>query len=227
MTLGRFFDDLSDGYDDSIERCVPRYREVLDCLVGYLPPGFEARRVLELGPGSGNLTALLASRFPRAELHLVDLSAAMLARCRERFGDRVVLHETGFLDVAFDDASLDLVASSIALHHLDHEGKRELFRRLARWIRPGGVLVYADQFTGAAPWIGEEHHRRWEAATRACGTDDGEWEIWMRHEDEHDHHASLPDQLRWLEAAGFDPADCVWRHLLWTVVVAARPDATP
>jgi hypothetical protein len=28
--------------------------------------------------------------------------------------------------------------------------------------------------------------------------------------------------VRWLEDAGFDSVDCVWRHLLWTIVIAER-----
>lgn len=45
---------------------------------------------------------------------------------------------------------------------------------------------------------------------------------WMQHQSDHDHHATLPDQQRWLSEAGFGAVDCVWRYLLWTVVVAER-----
>jgi ubiquinone/menaquinone biosynthesis C-methylase UbiE len=45
-------------------------------------------------------------------------------------------------------ASVDLVVSSYALHHLSHPDKRALLVRAARWLRPGGRLVIADMMFG-------------------------------------------------------------------------------
>jgi len=64
-----FYDELSPQYTEAIRRCVPRYEEMLGMLFRYLPAVFAPRRVLELGCGTGNLTAMIASRastFPRS-----------------------------------------------------------------------------------------------------------------------------------------------------------------
>ena len=45
-------------------------------------------------------------------------------------------------------ASVDLVVSSYALHHLQDPDKRALVARAARWLRPGGRLVIADMMFG-------------------------------------------------------------------------------
>ena len=45
-------------------------------------------------------------------------------------------------------ASVDLVVSSYALHHLSHRDKRVLVARAAQWLRPGGRLVIADMMFG-------------------------------------------------------------------------------
>ena len=52
-TSEKFFDDISDDYTAAIERCVPRYREMLHYLFYYLPTGWSPRRILELGCGGG------------------------------------------------------------------------------------------------------------------------------------------------------------------------------
>lgn len=219
MSLTSFFDEWSIDYDAAIERCVPRYREMLWALIHYIPEDCAPRRIVELGPGSGNLSALLARRFPAAELHLVDLSAEMLERTRSKLGDSkaVHLHERDFATVDFEPASIDLVMSSISIHHLDDEAKQRLFARVHAWLGPTGLLLYSDQFAGEA-----EHYSKniasWHRSAREKGASEAEWQSWMRHQDEHDHHASLPDQIAWLRTAGFATVDCVWRHLLWTVL---------
>ena len=38
----------------------------------------------------------------------------------------------------------DLVVSALAVHHLDAAGKRDLFRRIAGRLAPGGRFVLAD-----------------------------------------------------------------------------------
>ena len=45
-------------------------------------------------------------------------------------------------------ASVDLVVSSYALHHLRDEDKRALAAEAARWLRPGGRMVVADMMFG-------------------------------------------------------------------------------
>ena len=48
------------------------------------------------------------------------------------------------------------------------------------------------------------------------------WKMWMDHQNEHDYHAPLGDQLKWIKDSGFINAECVWRHLLWSVLIAKK-----
>ena len=221
-TSREFFDALGEQYGAAIRRCVPRYAEMLDAMLDYLPADFEPRRILELGCGDGNLSCLLGQRFPTADLHLVDLSGQLLAVCRQRLQamERVELEQADFGRVDYPPGSFDLVASCIAIHHLPDAGKRELYRRARRWLRPGGRLVVADQFAGGSPAVSERHLARWYEEARRLGASDADWQVWMDHQRRHDHHATLVDQLRWLEDAGFQELDCPWRYLLWTIVLA-------
>lgn len=94
-------------------------------------------RVVDLGCGPGNVTALLARRWPQAKLTGVDASAAMLDRARRalpeaRFEQADIRHWTPA------DAP-DLIFSNAALHWLDDHPS--LFPRLLSRLAPGGVLA--------------------------------------------------------------------------------------
>ena len=86
--VGYFFDSLSDDYTAVIERCFPRYREMLWALLDYLPSSFHPKNIVELGCGTGNLSSLLVDRFPDSKIHFVDLSAESIQECKQRLGNQ-------------------------------------------------------------------------------------------------------------------------------------------
>lgn len=221
----RFYDLLAGDYDDAILRCVPRYFEMLDAILRYVPTGLKPRRILELGSGSGHLTRRVMEAYPQAQIYAVDVSREMLFECRRTTDPcRVGLVRMDFHDLCFAEGAFDLVVSSIAIHHIDHGAKQRLFREVFSSLRPGGVLAYSDQFAGDTAEIYAKHIEAWkQESTAKLGASDEEWATWMQHQDDHDHHAPLRDQLSWLDDAGFDAIDCVWRSLLWTALVAERP----
>lgn len=94
-------------------------------------------RVVDLGCGTGNVTALLRQAWPQARVTGVDASPAMLERARASDGDVEWLQaEIG----AFTPTGpVDVLFSNAALHWLpDHA---TLFPRLLGLVAPGGVLA--------------------------------------------------------------------------------------
>src|SRR5688500_7508260 len=100
-------------YDSLMRRAVPRYEEMTERLVDYLPRG--AARILELGCGTGNLTLRLARRFPEASLTTVDASPEMIEGMRARLAevDPESARRARFLTARFED--LDLPSGSFDL----------------------------------------------------------------------------------------------------------------
>jgi tRNA (cmo5U34)-methyltransferase len=220
----RFFDELGAGYDGAIERCVPRYREMLASILTYIPETPTPRRVLDLGCGTGNLSALVAERFPGAIVVSVDISIEILKALASRHDDehrpRVARADMRQLPVA--NGTVDLIVSSIAIHHLVDDDKRALFSEIHRALRPGGVFTYSDQFAGATDDLYARHMAIWRERAAALGAPDDEWAAWMKHQDLHDHHSPIGDQMDWLRGSGFAVVDCVWRYALWTVLQARK-----
>ena len=113
------------------ERAAP-FHDLL-ALVRPVPGG----RVVDLGCGSGELTAQLHRRVGAAETLGLDSSPAMLERSAGVAGDGLRFAEGGIGE--FREAGWDVVFSNAALHWLpDHA---ELFGRLAGLLNPGGQLA--------------------------------------------------------------------------------------
>src|ERR1700742_48816 len=106
--------------------------------------GSGARRVLELGTGTGETAARVLARHPDAAYVGLDSSADMLDRARERLtGADVTLHD-GRLEDPLPAGAVDVVASALAVHHLDGPAKAALFARVAAALTGGGRFVLGD-----------------------------------------------------------------------------------
>lgn len=222
-SVGRFFDSLAGEYTEAILRCFPRYDEMLWALLEYLPDR-SYHSILELGCGTGNLTVLATQKWPEANLLAVDLSADSIDVCRSRLADRpnIDYRTCDFRDLEFNPGQFDLVISSISIHHLNSAEKQTLFRQIEGWLQPGGVLGYVDQFASATAELSRKQLANWKRIALAAGSTNDEWQMWMQHAADHDHHDTLADQMAWLNAAGFGDIDCPWRYLLWTLLTAEK-----
>ncbi|HXQ89327.1 MAG TPA: methyltransferase domain-containing protein [Solirubrobacterales bacterium] len=93
---------------------------------------------VDAGCGSGRVTAELAERLPGGRVIAVDGSEAMVAKARERLGDRAGYLVSDLVELQLDEP-VDLVFSTATLHWIpDHE---RLFQRLRAALKPGGRLV--------------------------------------------------------------------------------------
>jgi len=111
-------------------------------LLGLLPD-LRGCRALDLGCGAGQLAHHLATH-GADEVVATDVSERMLALAREQWAHpRVRYERLAMEDAAFPAERFDLVVSSLAIHYVeDYSG---LMARIARWLVPGGVLVYSTE----------------------------------------------------------------------------------
>ena len=125
------------------------FGQVLDQLIDQSGPK-PTDACVDLGAGTGFVTTALAPLV--SSVLAVDISTSMSASLAERAardGLRNVSTEVSDLrEFQLEPASVDLVVSSYALHHLVDPDKRALVARAAGWLRPGGRLVIADMMFG-------------------------------------------------------------------------------
>jgi trans-aconitate 2-methyltransferase len=126
-------------------------------------------RILDLGCGTGELTAEAHRRLQAASTLGVDSSPAMLEKAVPLAGDGLTFRQGDIATFEPDGRPFDLVLSNAALHWLpDHHA---LLPRLARLVAPGGQLavqVPANQ-THASHRIANELGREEPYATAMAG----------------------------------------------------------
>lgn len=87
MAISDAFDRAAPSYDALRRRLIPCFDDFYAAALTLLGDAAgKAPRVLDLGAGTGLLSALILDRFPHARLTLIDLSEGMLALARRRFG---------------------------------------------------------------------------------------------------------------------------------------------
>jgi tRNA (cmo5U34)-methyltransferase len=222
-TAADYFGSMIDSYDSLIRRAVPRYNEMLQRVIEYLPE--RATRVMELGCGTGNLSLALAARYPDAEIIFVDASHEMLEVTRERLDAAAAGRQRfSFVPSFFEQLepaanSLDLVVSSISLHHVKDKGP--LYKTIHTALQSGGTFRFADQLRGATE---ENHALNWSRWLEFCREADHckeeEVQSLLDHAEAHDFYTPLEEHFGMLRAAGFKQLDCVWRNWIWGIVTA-------
>jgi tRNA (cmo5U34)-methyltransferase len=108
-----------------------------------------ARAMLDIGCGAGNFTLKVLERLPNLDCTLIDLSPNMLARANVRVSAATAgLVSTIQQDIRLVEMppnSVDVVVAAAVLHHLRDENEwPETFRKIFRWLRPGGSLWIFD-----------------------------------------------------------------------------------
>jgi tRNA (cmo5U34)-methyltransferase len=156
---------------------VPDYDRLQDETV--TATGNDAKRVLELGTGTGETARRVLARHPSAVLVGLDASSEILQRARATLPpDRADLRVAQLQDT-LPDGRFDLVVSVLAIHHLNGVQKAELFRCVAERLTPRGQLVIGDFVIPDDP----------ADVVTALDT-------------EYDTPSTIADQLRWLSQAG-------------------------
>ncbi len=232
IDLGRFF--------------VPEREEQIAAVLGLIPDPGDGLLV-DLCCGEGLLSRALLERFPRARVLAMDVSPTMLAQAGATCA--AISRGAGRFDTRpFDLADrswrvpdrfpepVRAFVSSLAIHHLDGDGKRQLYRDLAAALAPGGALVIADLVQPATPTSQAVAAKAWDDAVRQRSLEqtgglgpyekflDLRWNLWAETEpDPIDHPSPLLDQLRWLEEAGLTGVDVAWLKAGHAVFGGARP----
>jgi tRNA (cmo5U34)-methyltransferase len=181
--------------------------------------------VLELCCGEGLLAEMILDELPEATCMGLDGSALMLERAAHRlsrFGERVKLGSFDLADVSWRrlDRPVQAVVSSLAIHHLDGESKRMLFKDVYAILVTGGAFIIADMVepvtdagrrVAADAWDEVVRRRSLELDGDAFGFDFFLRVGWNTYRfmdpDDIDHPSPLLDQLKWLVEAGFTGVD--------------------
>ena len=206
MTIEQVFDNSTATYDSWMKRALPCYDQVFGIATQVMPFDRDAPiNVLDLGAGTGLFSEHVLKVFPNATFVLWDLAKKMLGVARERFqehGERFQFVIEDYRNLrAIDD--FDLIISSLSIHHLTDEEKRELCQRVYAPLKVGGAFVNVDQIRGETAYLQDLYWDMWLHHVRASGAPEEQIQESIERRTTYDQDALLADQLQWLREAGF------------------------
>jgi len=217
------FNRFAQDYDTQREYIIPEMRQFYSTAVWAAESGNPEPEILDIGAGTGLMSAYLLEKFPQAHLTLVDIAENMLDMARQRFAGRgntryvVSDYSTGDLGRPYD-----IACSALSIHHLAAEEKRLLFRRIFACLKPGGMFVNADQADGETPYFRERYLKYWNEFLRGGPMTEAQHAEILKRRDTLDRNEKLSDQLAWLREAGFSDVDVVYRNRTFIVTVARK-----
>jgi tRNA (cmo5U34)-methyltransferase len=225
LSVQRAFDRTSGTYDRARRQLVPGFNEFYGAILGAIPHSEEEIRVLDLGAGTGLLSAMVAEEFPRARITLLDFSTEMLEVARQRFAserDRFDLRVSDYAEEPLP-VGYEVIVSSLSIHHLEDSSKKALFRQVYEALPKGGVFVNGDQVLGATPRMERDYQDWWLRRVREAGVGEEDLADSLERQRQ-DKNAPLASQMDWLAEAGFEAVESVYEDHRFAVYSGCKPE---
>lgn len=177
----------------------------------------QATASLDIGCGAGNYTLKLLEKLPHLNVTLIDLSANMLARARERIapqtGGQVTALQADIRHAELGERQFDVVVAGAVLHHLrTPEEWNAVFAKIHRSLKSGGCFWISDLVEHDHPGI---HAAMWKRYGHYLARlkDEAYREKVFAYIEQEDSPRSLEFQLQVLRDVGFQHVQVLHKHL--------------
>jgi len=200
MTVKKIFDAGALQYDRNRRKVIPCFDDFYKTLIRLIPfESYEKFTVLDLGAGTGLVTALIFNVFPEAVVTLLDVSGEMLEKAKERFEgkDNVQFHVMDY-DTSPLPGEYNLIVSAM-----------------------GGTFIHAELARGATDDIEEIYQEQWRNHLEKTDLSKDELDI-IYERMSYDIPALLDMQLGWMRSAGFLSVDCFYKYYNFVVYAGSK-----
>ena len=204
-------------YDARIRTFIPDYEEMLGVAAAAIPA--RTRTIVDLGIGTGALSARCLAYAPAASVVGIDVDPGIMALAERRLRDRATFAAGSFLRAPLPRC--DAAVASFSLHHIrTRAAKAALYRRIHAALRRRGLFISVDCQPASDPGVRREQHDAWIAHLRRSYTrarSAALLDAWA-HEDV---YVPLDGELELMRRSGFG-VEVLWRRGAFAVLRAAR-----
>lgn len=145
VAMRHAFEKAATSYDDA----AVLQKEVANRLVERMDyMSMKPVSILDAGSGTGFVSELLATRFPKAKIMALDLAFNMLKQAKQkrsfkqRWNRQFQYIHAEVENLPFTDASVELIISGLTLQWCQDLPK--VFREFKRVLAPGGLLLFSS-----------------------------------------------------------------------------------
>ncbi len=223
LNIAKVFDVAASDYDSTRRKYISCFDDFYGVAIEQIPyTKNDQFNILDLGAGTGLLSALVKEIFPICNLTLTDISGEMLQKAKERFSG---VNNISFVvhDYVKEELSgeYDVVVSALSLHHSTEAELGSVFKKIFTSLKSGGIFINADQILGRTPDIERKYASAWlDQAIRSKCTDD-EIQVALKRM-ESDKTIPLSNQLNLLEKAGFSEVNCWYQYYRYAVYTGTK-----
>lgn len=206
------FSNLETGQQTTIDATLTM--ELCTEAAKYVNPG--AKNLLDIGCGAGNYTLKMLGKLPHLNCTLNDLSAAMLARAKERVSalttGTVTIMQDDMRNLQLPDNHYDIIFAAATFHHLRTDSDWEhMFCKAYKTLKPGGSIWISDLITHESGFVNSLFRQNYGAFLETLGGEEYRQKVFDYIEYE-DTPRSLNYQLALLSEVGFSVTDVLHKN---------------
>jgi len=204
--------DLAE-YDARIRTFIPHYEEMLDVAASVIDP--RSRVIVDMGIGTGALSARCLKPAPQAKIVGIDADAEVLQAARRRLPGNATFINGFFAKIEIP--SCHAVVASFALHHIrTRSAKARLYTRIASALRSGGQIVNVDCQPARDLSLAQRQHQGWKHHLMRSYSEK-EAESYLEAWSHEDVYVPLEVELELIRKAGF-AVEVLWRKDAFAVI---------
>lgn len=177
----------------------------------------ENQQILDFGCGDGIISKIIISKYPNNSFDLLDGSNEMIANLESNFKQpncRIINMDFNKWINEQVENKYDLIFSSMAIHHLDHNEKNLLFSKIHTALKFDGLFVNIDVVKPVSKVVENFHFQMWENSMLEQVNNDTS--AYKEHENlpsvyknkNENKPSTLISQLNMLQEIGFEDVDC-------------------
>jgi len=182
----------------------------------------EIKTFLDLGCGGGFMGYYVFEMFPAAKGVFMDVSNEMIKKAEAKansfqaeffVGD---LSQADWIKPLPENAKFDLVISGYAIHHIENDEKKRLYRQIYNLLNPNGIFLNLEHVLSPTDDLEKLFRNLFDDRMvdyhRHIGDEKPKEEIIEKYHDP--NHAALnklelvEEQCKWLREIGFKQVDC-------------------
>lgn len=191
----------------------------------------DAPKVLDLGCGDGLVVHQLLQSDDRIKATLVDGFAEMLESAKKRLADfdTAQFVQATFQDLLKDDglqSDFDFILSSFAIHHLEMDEKKALYKYIYHHLSADGFFLNLDVVLAPYQHLEEWYLSLWREWIDANVDSSKKPDLLPIPQQYKDNPDNFPDtlsaQLEALQAIGFKNVDCFYKFGIFTIFGGKR-----